>query len=72
MHQNIEKAWRNVDVLLQQRHDELPKLVDICRGYMKHEREVLEEVTRLRTTYDHARTTDEKMRTPGTDGSDFQ
>ncbi len=35
---NIDKAWSNIDVMLKQRHDELPKLVDVCNSYMKHER----------------------------------
>ncbi len=33
--QNIEKPWSNIDVLLQQRHDELLNLVETCKGYMK-------------------------------------
>src|SRR3989442_843775 len=59
---NVGKAWENIDVLLQQRHDELPKLIDTCVAYMKHEREVLERITKLRTGYDQAQTTEEKTR----------
>lgn len=33
----VSKAWSNIDVLLKQRHDELPKLVETCKQYMKHE-----------------------------------
>ncbi len=58
---NVDKAWKNIDVLLQQRHDELTKLVDACKGYLKHEREVLDSVTKLRAGYDQARTSDEKI-----------
>ena len=61
--QNVEKAWSNIDVLLQQRHDELLNLVETCKGYLKHEREVLEEVTRLRRGFERAATIDEKART---------
>src|SRR5437667_2408319 len=57
---NVGKAWRNIDVLLQQRHDELPKLVDACSAYMKHEREVLDQLTRLRVRYGQAPATEEK------------
>lgn len=46
---NIEKAWSNIGVLLKQRHDEIPKLVKICEGYMKYERETLEKITAART-----------------------
>lgn len=45
---NVEKAWSNIDVLLKQRNDELPKLVAVCERYMKHEAETLEKVTRAR------------------------
>ena len=46
---NIDKSWSNIDVLLKQRHDEVPKLVKVCQGYMQHERETLEKVTAART-----------------------
>jgi len=49
--QRIDKAWANVDVILKQRHDELPRLVEAVRGLMGFEREVLEDVTRLRADY---------------------
>ena len=42
------KAWSNIDVLLKQRHDELPKLVETCKQYMQHERETLERVMMAR------------------------
>jgi LemA protein len=48
---NIDKAWSNIDVILKQRHDELPKLVQVCNSYMIHERETLESVTRARNAY---------------------
>ncbi len=52
---NVSKAWSNIDVLLRQRHDELPKLVETCRRYMQHERETLERVTTARTAVSQAR-----------------
>jgi LemA protein len=45
---NVRASWSNIDVLLKQRHDELPKLVAICKEYMRHEQETLERVTRAR------------------------
>ncbi|HSQ50082.1 MAG TPA: LemA family protein [Nitrospiraceae bacterium] len=48
---NIDKAWSNIDVILKQRHDEIPKLVEVCNSYMIHERETLESVTKARTAY---------------------
>lgn len=44
----VSKAWSNIDVLLKQRFEELPKLVEVCRQYMQHERETLEKVIAAR------------------------
>ena len=33
---DMDKAWANIDVLLKQRHDELPKLIETCKGYMQN------------------------------------
>jgi LemA protein len=44
----VDQAWANIDVLLKQRHDELPKLLDAVKGYMTHERGLIEDVTALR------------------------
>ncbi|MFY9560957.1 MAG: LemA family protein [Terriglobales bacterium] len=44
-----DRAWANVDVLLKQRHDEIPNLVSCVKGYMDHERQTLEAVTQART-----------------------
>lgn len=43
-----KKAWANIDVLLKQRNDELPNLITTVKGYMKHEKQVLEQVTKAR------------------------
>lgn len=51
----VAQAWSNIDVLLKQRHDELPKLIDSCRQYMQHERELLERVTAARAAVSSAR-----------------
>ncbi len=52
---NVGLAWSNIDVLLRQRHDELPKLVETCRQYMKFEQETLEKVMQARTQVASAR-----------------
>ncbi len=44
----VAKAWSNIDVALKQRHDELPKLVAVCKQYMQYEQETLERVVRAR------------------------
>lgn len=51
----VKLAWSNVDVLLVQRHDELPKLVEVCRQYMQFERDTLERVVKARAAMDTAR-----------------
>ncbi len=52
---DVTKAWSNIEVLLKQRHDELPKLVETCKQYMKFERETLEAVMRARSAVAAAR-----------------
>lgn len=49
LRENVRKAWSNIDVLLTQRHDELPKLVETCKRYMAYEQETLERVMQARS-----------------------
>jgi LemA protein len=49
------RAWSNIDVLLKQRHDELPKLVSTVESYMAHERETLQRVIEARSRVEAAR-----------------
>lgn len=51
LRQRIDKAWANIEVALQQRHDELPNVVAAVRGGMAYEQSVLEQVTRLRAAW---------------------
>lgn len=44
-----DRAWANIDVLLKQRHDEIPNLVETVKGYMQHEQQTLLAVTQART-----------------------
>ena len=55
-----DRAWANIDVLLKQRHDEIPNLVETVKGYMQHERETLEAVTQARAASMSAATIGEK------------
>jgi LemA protein len=45
---SVARSWANIDVLLKQRHDELPKLVKTCEGYMQHERAVFDKLSEAR------------------------
>jgi LemA protein len=52
---NVSKAWANIDVLLKQRHDELPKLIETCKQYMKFEQDTLTRVMQARSGVSDAR-----------------
>jgi LemA protein len=43
-----DRAWANIDVLLKQRHDEIPNLVESVKGYLQHEQQTLIAVTQAR------------------------
>ena len=51
LQRRIDKAWANIDVILKQRHDQLPALVSAVRGLMAFEQDVLTEVTQARAAY---------------------
>ncbi len=53
---SLRQAWSNIDVLLKQRHDELPKLVETCKQYMQFEQSTLEKVMNARAAQQQART----------------
>ena len=46
----VARAWSNIDVLLRQRHEELPKLVETCRQYQAFEAATLARVTEARAS----------------------
>ena len=52
---SVSKSWSNIDVLLKQRHDEIPKLVEACKQYMRFEQDTLEKVIRARSAVMDAR-----------------
>jgi LemA protein len=56
LRESVKVAWANIDVLLKQRHDELPKLVETCKRYMQFEQETLEKVMRARASISQAST----------------
>jgi LemA protein len=57
---NIDRSFSDIDVLLKQRHDELPKLIETCKGYMQYEQKTLQAVTEARTAFMRATTPAEK------------
>jgi len=44
----VDQAWSNIDVLLKQRHEELPKLIDVVKSHAGYEQELIEKITALR------------------------
>ncbi len=58
---NINQDWSNIDVLLKQRYDELPKLIKVCEGYMQHEQKTLEAVIKARSSINSAQTDEQKL-----------
>ena len=55
MKNNIGRSWANCDVLLKQRHDEIPKLVSTCEAYMQHERAIFDKLSEARGALANAR-----------------
>jgi LemA protein len=45
----LNEAWSGIDVQLKRRHDLIPNIIETVKGYVKHERKVLEEITNLRS-----------------------
>ena len=56
----VKNAWSQIDVQLQRRFDLIPNLVECVKGYMAHEKDVLEKVTQLRSSWANASTVAEK------------
>ena len=56
----IERNNALVDVYLKKRFDLIPNLVEVCKGYSKHEKETLEKVTALRSSFDNNPTDDNR------------
>jgi LemA protein len=57
---NVNKAWANIDVLLQKRHDLIGNLVNTVKGYMKYEKSVLVKVTAMRTAWANVQNDDNR------------
>lgn len=62
----VDRAFGNIEVSLKQRHDEIPRLVEICRGYMTHEKSVLENIVRARSRFQQSEDVDTKVETENT------
>jgi LemA protein len=61
----VKNAWAQIDVQLKRRHDLIPNLVETVKGYMTHERETLENVTKARNLAAQASGVGEQGRAEG-------
>jgi len=49
--ENIKKSWSNIDVILKQRHDEIPKLISVCESFAEFEKGILDRLMKAREKY---------------------
>lgn len=61
----VKNAWSQIDVQLKRRHDLIPNLIETVKGYMKHEREIMENITKYRSQAMSANTVGEKAQAEG-------
>ena len=61
MENRIDNSWAQIDVQLKRRADLIPNLMETVKGYMKHEKEVLENVTKARASLMNAKTPQENI-----------
>jgi len=61
----VDNAWSQIDVQLKRRHDLIPNLVETARGYMKHERQTFEAITKARSQAMGAKTVSEASKAEG-------
>jgi LemA protein len=59
---NVSKSFENIDLVLQQRNDELLKLIDTAKTYLKYEKDLLTKLVELRTGYTMAKELEQKIK----------
>lgn len=63
--ENIKKSWANIDVILKQRHDEIPKLISVCESYVQFEKGILDRLMKARENYFGAKGVSQKATASG-------
>jgi LemA protein len=61
----VERAWANIDVILKQRFDEIPQLVQVIEQFAQYERGTIEKVVEARTRYSSSRSINDKIKASG-------
>ena len=64
----VKNAWSQIDVQLKRRHDLIPNLIETAKGYMKHERETLQNITEARSRAVNAESIGDKIKAEGSLG----
>ena len=61
----VKNAWSQIDVQLKRRHDLIPNLIETVKGYMHHERDTLENITKARSQAVEAESVGDKAKAEG-------
>ncbi|MGQ9604033.1 MAG: LemA family protein [bacterium] len=61
LYEGVNEKWAQVETMIQRRNDLVPNLVNTVKGYAEHERELFEEITKLRSQWAGATTIEEKI-----------
>jgi len=61
----VKNAWSQIDVQLKRRHDLIPNLLETVKGYMKHERDIMENITKYRSQAMDAKGVGDKAQAEG-------
>lgn len=59
--ESISKAWSNIDVILKQRYDEVPQLIQICQQFVKYEKSIIDKIMAARDKMVSGKTNNERV-----------
>jgi LemA protein len=58
----VDRAWANIDVILKERFDLIPKLISICEQFTQYERSTIDKILTARKSYGNAGTINDKIK----------
>ena len=58
----VERAWSNIDIILKQRHDEIPQLIQVIQQFTQYEKSIIDKVVNARTHYQQAQSNEDKIK----------
>ena len=62
MDERVDSQWAQVENQLKRRYDLIPNLVETVKGYASHEKELFENIAKMRTLYFQAKTVGQKIK----------